>query len=248
MTTTSYNQWPIGKLPKHLQRPEPEQIRELGYYWEDAREIVTIFENRVAKFAGAKYAVAVDCCTHALELSLRYQLKIGELVPGDVIAIPANTYVSAYWLIKQIGLCPYVTETPWAGLYLLAGSRVLDAAVRWCDKMYKYVEQMMPPEDLPPMMCLSFQIKKRIPIGRGGMVLTDDKAAADWIRLASYDGRDLSTPYDSPGHVKIAGFHYYMIPEDAARGLILMESVKEEGDSGGWQNYPDIRQMLNLKQ
>jgi len=29
------------------------------------------FENRIADFYGSPYAVAIDCCTHALELVLR---------------------------------------------------------------------------------------------------------------------------------------------------------------------------------
>lgn len=33
---------------------------------------VTEFENQVAEFFGAPYAVAVDACTHGVELSLRY--------------------------------------------------------------------------------------------------------------------------------------------------------------------------------
>ena len=31
------------------------------------------FENKVAEFFGAPYAVAVDSCTHGIELSLRYK-------------------------------------------------------------------------------------------------------------------------------------------------------------------------------
>lgn len=250
MTTTSYNPWPIGKLPKHLQRPEPEQIRELGYHWNDAREIITMFECKVAEFAGAKYAVAVDCCTHALELSLRYLLEKEEIFESEPITCPANTYVSIYWLTERLQLIPHLQRIDWSGAYRLLGSRVYDAAVRWREKMYQEIAREQSLSQMyegSPLVCLSFQIKKRIPIGRGGMVLTDDKYAADWIRLASYDGRDLSTAYDSVGHVKMPGFHYYMTPEDAARGLILMASVQEEGDFGGWQNYPDIRQMLNLK-
>ena len=42
---------------------------------------------------------------------------------------------------------------------------------------------------------VSFQIKKRIPIGRGGMILTDSKDAYDWFKYASYDGRDLRKYY-----------------------------------------------------
>lgn len=236
----TYNSWPIGKLPKALQRREPEMIKALGYNWTDAREIVTMFEDKVAEFAGCKYAVAVDCCTHAVELSLRYQRSHGMLVQSDVFAIPNNTYVSIYFLLRQLGFKVHLDENHrWAGFYFLTcnhGIPVADAAVRWQKDMF-----------IPgTFYCLSFQIKKRIPIGRGGMVLTDNKEAADWIRLASYDGRDLSLPYDHPDHIKMEGYHYYMTPEDAARGLLLMDAVKEEGDSGNWTNYPDIKKMLKL--
>ena len=35
-------------------------------------KVVETLENRLAKFFGAPYAIAVDCCTHGLELCLRY--------------------------------------------------------------------------------------------------------------------------------------------------------------------------------
>lgn len=233
----NYNPWPIGKLPKELQRPEPELIRELGYQWDDARDIVTIFENEVAEFAGSKYAVAVDCCTHAIELSLKYLWKMGEVGQRTDVYLPYHTYVSVFHLLEHMGIYPVLSHEEWTGIYQLCPLRIFDGAVRWKRGMYVGGNALQ---------CLSFQIKKRIPIGRGGMVLTDDKEAADWIRLAAYDGRDLKTPYDSPGHVKFPGYHYYMIPEDAARGLLLMHSIKEEGDSANWTNYPNIKAMLNL--
>ena len=36
----------------------------------NAFEVVRQFERRIAKYAGSKYAVAVDSCTNALFLSL----------------------------------------------------------------------------------------------------------------------------------------------------------------------------------
>ena len=82
-----------------------------------------------------------------------------------------------------------------------------------------------------------------MPIGRGGVVLTNDDDAARWIKLASYDGRDLTLPYTDPNHIKLEGYHMYMTPEDAARGIILMDSVPDVNqDSGGASNYPDISQ------
>ncbi len=38
-------------------------------------------------------------------------------------------------------------------------------------------------------MALSFHIKKQLPIGKGGMVLTDDKKAYEWFKKARYEGR-----------------------------------------------------------
>lgn len=233
-----YNEWPIGKVPKELQRPEPDMIRDLGYEWDDPRDIVELFENKVAAFAGSKYAVAVDCCTHAMELSLRYLLHIGVLKHGEFMVIPAHTYVSVPIMLHQLGFKVLFSNLEWTGGYQL-NCFVYDMAVRWARGMYNNV-------GLDHFHCISFQIKKRIPIGRGGMILTDDKEAADWLRLAAYDGRDLKTPYTDPDHVKFPGYHYYMTPEDAARGILLMDAIHEEGDTGGWQNYPNVKEMLKL--
>jgi dTDP-4-amino-4,6-dideoxygalactose transaminase len=37
----------------------------------DPYEILNVFEQKLANFFGSKYAVLTDCCTHAIELSLR---------------------------------------------------------------------------------------------------------------------------------------------------------------------------------
>ena len=148
-----------------------------------------------------------------------------------IVFIPAHTYVSVPQQVRHAGLTYVCEDKEWIGAYRLRPTRVWDAAVRWTEGMYI-------PDSL---MCLSFQIKKRIPIGRGGMILCSTKEEYDWLKLASYDGRDLNTPYDSPGHVKMEGWHYYMTPEDAARGLILMEQTPTvNDDQGGWANYPYI--------
>jgi dTDP-4-amino-4,6-dideoxygalactose transaminase len=95
------------------------------------------------------------------------------------------------------------------------------------------------------LQTLSFQFKKRIPIGKGGMVLTDDYDAYKMIKLMSYDGRDLTTPYDSPDHIKTIGYHMYMTPEDAARGIILMDIMPEINDDVcDFTYYMDIEKML----
>jgi dTDP-4-amino-4,6-dideoxygalactose transaminase len=95
------------------------------------------------------------------------------------------------------------------------------------------------------LQVLSFQIKKRLPIGRGGAILTDDDDAAAWLKLARYDGRDLNSPYDSPEHVKQLGWHMYMTPEDAARGIILFDQLGDDfSDVANHNSYPDITSWL----
>ena len=49
-----YTVWPVGKLPKKLQRPELDQLKKEGYEWDDPRDAIEMFEKKVAKFAGSK--------------------------------------------------------------------------------------------------------------------------------------------------------------------------------------------------
>lgn len=94
---------------------------------------------------------------------------------------------------------------------------------------------------------VSFQIKKRIPIGRGGMILTDDADAVEWLRKARYDGRDLAVS-QWEDDADICGWHMYMTPEDAARGILLMDRTPRQNDDlGGWQNYADLSQKRLFK-
>jgi hypothetical protein len=231
-----YNPYPLGKVPKELQRPELDLLKKNSYSFDDPRDVITIFEEKIAKFAGAKYAVLVDCCSHGIFLSLEYLKKIGEISELTKITIPNRTYVSLPMQIKQAGLNYEFKDFEWSGLYQLNPTRVYDGAVRWTKDMYVGNNALQ---------VVSFQIKKRIPIGKGGVIITDDSEAAKILKLMSYDGRDLTIPYDHPEHIKCFGYHMYMTPEDAARGIILMDSVPEiNEDSGNSSMYPNVEKMI----
>ena len=223
MSKFQYNPWPLGHIHEDLQRPELAKLKTLGYKFTDPREVIELFENKVANFAGSKYAVAVDCCSHGIFLSLKY------LNASGTISIPAQTYISVPMQILHSGCKVKFEDIHWKGMYQLKPYPIFDSAVRWNKGMYQGGFQV-----------LSFQIKKRIPIGRGGMILTDDKSAYDWLKKASYDFRDLTIPY--PQNIyEFVGWHYYMTPEDAARGLILMDQTPNfNEDIASWVNYPDI--------
>lgn len=233
----NYTSWPIGRVPKHLQRPELDQIKELGYDWSDPREAITMFEAKVAEFAGSKYAVTIDCCSHGLFLSLKYLQSIGELKTQDTLTIPKMTYVSAPMQIIHAGNKVEFEDFKWSGVYQLKGSRVWDGAVRWTKQMYVGNDALQ---------VVSFQLKKRIPIGKGGIILTDSLESYNWLKLASYDGRDLTTEYTQENHVKMLGYHMYMTPEDAARGIIIMDQTPEiNEDTGNDSTYVDVSQIIN---
>lgn len=227
---TKYNSWPLGRLPKHFQRKELYDLKDKGYHLEDPRDAVSIFEKKMADYAGCKYAAAVDCCSNAIFLCLKYLNN-----PG-VVTIPNRTYVSVPMQIKHAGYEVIFEDAEWTGLYQLKPYPIYDSAVRMTKDMFVGGEKTL--------QILSFQIKKRLPIGKGGMVLTNDKKAYEWIKLASYDGRDLNTTYDDPNHIKMMGYHMYMTPEDAARGILLMDQIPETNeDSGGHKNYPDLTSL-----
>jgi dTDP-4-amino-4,6-dideoxygalactose transaminase len=72
-----------------LLRPEFEILKADGIEFENPNGYVELFESRMANYAGAKYGVAVDCVTHAIELCLRY---VGP--QSQPLQVPSNTYPS----------------------------------------------------------------------------------------------------------------------------------------------------------
>ena len=235
-----YNSWPLGQIPKELQRSELDQIKELGYEWSDPRDVIDIFENKVAKFAGSKYAVSCDCCSNGIFLSLMYLQQSNQFVSDINVTIPLHTYVSIPMQIMHARYGVNYEDIEWSGIYQLKPFQIWDGAGRWTEGMYVRNNALH---------VLSFQIKKRIPIGRGGMILTNSEHAYQWLKLATYDGRDLTLPYTHENHVQQIGYHMYMTPEDAARGIILIDSTPDVNeDTQNNTMYPDLKEMLkNIK-
>ena len=76
-------------------------------------------------------------------------------------------------------------------------------------------------------MCLSFHHRKHLPIGRGGMILTNSKNKYNTLKLMRYDGRNNRIPY-AKDKIKKVGYHMYMTPEQAAFGLFLFDKLKNK--------------------
>jgi dTDP-4-amino-4,6-dideoxygalactose transaminase len=71
-------------------------------------------------------------------------------------------------------------------------------------------------------MCLSFHIKKHLKIGKGGMILTDNKDAVEWFKKVRYEGRSEKKYIDDD--IQMFGWNMYMTPVEAAQGLMLMQN------------------------
>ena len=191
-----------------------------------AYDVVAGFESRVAEFAGAKHGIATDCCTSALFLCMRFKNVAG----GVPVRIPCKTYVSVPMAVLHAGGKVEFTEEDWVGVYPLRPYGIHDGAKRFRRDMYE-----------GGLHCLSFHIKKSIDIGRGGMILTDDDDAAKWLRKARYDGRE-GKPYPEE-KIDMLGWHVYMTPEQAARGLALLDVMPAGGFEDQTEDYPDLREM-----
>ena len=176
-----------------------------------------MFEDEISNFTGAPYVVTVDSCTNALFLCLKYLKGTGK------ITIPSRTWISVPCSIKHAGCEVEFEDVEWSGMYQLKPYPIWDGAVRMKKGMYQS----------GTYHCLSFHIRKHIPIGRGGMILTDNKEAYDWFRTVRYCGRTMSDDSvnyllykDDP--ISDIGWNMYMTPEQAARGLELFEKIDED--------------------
>ena len=188
-------------------------------------QVIADFENEIAKFFGAPYAVAVDCCTHALELCLRYK-------KAKKISVPKHTYLSVPMLSDKLGIDLAWTEEKWKDFYYIT-SDVIDAAVNW--KRDSYIPGTY--------MCVSFQFRKHLSLGRGGIILLDKEEDFNILKRMSYDGRDPDESW-SVQNIKTIGYHYYMTPETAALGLKkLPEAIKRPPKKWVYTDWPDLTKM-----
>jgi len=194
-------------------------------------EFVEDFENQIADFFGSPYAVATDCCTHAIELCLRKERP-------KTVDCPNHTYVSIPLTFIKLNLSWNFVETQWQDFYQIGNTKIYDAAVLWKEKSY-----------IPnTYMCLSFQHQKHLSLGRGGAILCSDKKDYQLFKKMSYDGRLPNIPWRKQ-NIDTLGYHYYMTPETAQLGLNrLPDAVNTVSKKFNWNDYPNISKMKIFQQ
>ena len=188
------------------------------------------FESIVSEWFGAKYGIAVDSCTHGIELCLRH-------IGIDEIEVPKRTYLSIPFLSNKLNVPLKWKDEDWRDYYEIGNTGVYDAAVLWRENSY-----------IPKtMMCLSFQFQKHLSLGRGGMILLDDEDSFKSLRKMVYDGREPNVPWRDQ-NIETIGYHYYMTPETAELGLRkFQDAVNETPRKWDLDDWPDLTQLEVFK-
>ena len=197
------------------------------------------FEEKLADYTGARFAVTLDNMSNGLFLALYYEHNVMNRTE-KVIKIPTRTYPSVPCEIIHAGLKvefePIQGKTI-KGAYQLKGSNVWDSALTFTADMYKPNTHM----------CVSFTGPyKHFKLSKGGAILTDDVDAYRWFKRARYSGRRECSYFED--NFDMLGWNFYMMPELAARGLLLMEQFyNRDGSKKHNQDlelpYPDLSQF-----
>lgn len=173
-------------------------------------KITEEFERELGFYTGAPYVVTLDNASNALFLALMY-----EKIKGKEITIPCRTYPSVPCEIIHAGgkvNFKKVEGDKIKGAYRLEPTNVWDSALRFTADMY-----------IPKShMCISFTGPyKHFKLSKGGAILTDNHDAYLWFKRARYSGRRECSYHDD--NLDMLGWNFYMMPELAARGLLLMK-------------------------
>jgi len=185
---------------------------------------VNDFEVALAHWWGAPYAVATDCCTHAIELCLRMQNS------NRMLTVPKHTYISVPFTLEKLHIAWQFTDEQWQEYYRIGNTNIVDSAVYW--KQGGYITDTL--------QCLSFQFKKPLNLGRGGAILCTDVDEYIALKKLTYDGRYGDKPWAEQS-IDSIGYHYYMTPETAQMGIDkLPDSHLRHTSKWSWANYPDL--------
>jgi len=203
-------------------------------------KITEEFEEQLSKYTGAPHVITVDNASNAIFLALMY-----EDVKGKTITIPSRTYPSVPCEIIHAGAKVHfepVEGKTIKGAYQLKPTNVWDAALRFTHNMYIKNTHM----------CISFTGPyKHFKLSKGGAILTDNYDAYLWFKRARYSGRRECSYHTD--NFDMLGWNFYMMPELAARGLLLINQFYNIDGTPKHNDdlelpYPDLSKFKIYKQ
>ncbi len=189
-------------------------------------EQIKQFEDKLSTFTGAPYVIATDCCTHALEICLRYSKP-------EKITSTAFTYLSVPMLFHKLNITYELTGEEWIGEYKLHGTNIWDSAWQLSPDMYRQGQ----------VQCLSFGNGKPLDAKRGGCILLDNEEQYLTMKRMSMDGRDPNISWKEQDTF-ILGYHYNMSIEHSIHcSKLLDEYIANEQYQPKAGNHRDCREL-----
>jgi dTDP-4-amino-4,6-dideoxygalactose transaminase len=213
-------------------------------------DFIDEFEQSICAYTKSRYAVCCDCCTNAILISLHLKMILGEFSKDDTLVIPSRTYMSVPMTLKLFGFKFKFVQNDWCGCYAINTTDkyigVVDSAVHFHENCaYDFFDENL--------VCLSFQQKKRLNLGRGGAILTQNEKWYRMLKRMVHDGRNPKIFHgdeveNNPDDI-LLGFHSYLEPEKAARGIMLLNqpSLLPPFENIHSREYPDLSKLEIFK-
>lgn len=214
-------------------------------------QVTRDFEEALCSYTGAPYAVAVNSCTMALLLAVKWHIKNHRWTvcehmmarrSGKPVSIPKYTYISVPMSIMHADGYPEFRDDDWHGSYQLKPYPIWDSARWFTTDLWNILTK----KDGGGMVCVSFHASKTLGIEQGGAILHNYPEADKWFRKARFDGRTEGVaPKDDM--FDMIGYHCYLNPSTAAQGLLKLASLPRHNAPLPNSDYPDLSTMEIFK-
>ena len=202
-------------------------------------QFISIFEQKMAEYTGFKHVVCTDCCTNGILISLEMLYRNNIINKTEILNITKYTYISVPMTLINNGWKINLVEDKWNNYYRLGETCVCDAAT----DMH---ENMVNDYHIDDIVCISFQQKKRLSLGRGGAILFNNDKYLSQLKRLVYDGRNthFTDQYEiltEPDNI-LCGYHCYMEPDKAAQGILKLnqKQLLPKYNPLSWNNYISI--------
>jgi len=176
-------------------------------------DVVTRFEDKIAKYAGAKYACSINSATNAIFLSLLNKDVIVNL-PSLIPPVVANAIITSGNTIN------FIDNVDWIGhsyiLHQFDDYKIVDSAQKLERNQF---QNECNPKDL---MIFSFYPTKPLGGSDGGMVVTDDYEKYKWFKEAVLNGMTYADN-NWERNVSFPGYKMYM---NSIQAQILLNNFK----------------------
>ncbi len=192
--------------------------------------IVTEFEDIIADYVGAKYAVALNSATNAIFLTF-LEKKLTVSIPSVIPPVVPNALLTSGNKIK------FYDNIDWVGdsyiLHKFKDYKVVDSA----QKLER--DQFIKECDDNDLMIFSFYPTKPIGSCDGGLIVSNDADKIQYLREMSLNGMSYAeNNWDRK--IKFVGYKMYMNSIQAKIGLRNFDSYKYKLDK-----LRDIRSFYN---